>query len=131
MTGRGSPRRLIVSRGGRAVKDSGQADSLGTTTLKAAMIEIPLDAKVLTALERNPYLARRSLRFETMEGRVTLRGVVRSYFQKQMAQEALRHVDGVKEIANELEVATQVPATWPPQRGRRGQPPITASVRSL
>ncbi len=70
------------------------------------MIEIPLDAKVLTALERNPYLARRSLRFETTDGRVTLRGVVRSYFQKQMAQEALRHVDGVEEIANELEVAT-------------------------
>ncbi len=69
------------------------------------MIEIPLDDKVLTALERNPYLARRSLRFETLEGRVTLRGVVRSYFQKQMAQEALRHVDGVQEIANELEVA--------------------------
>jgi len=69
------------------------------------MIEIPLDDRVLTALERNPYLARRSLRFETLEGRVTLRGVVRSYFQKQMAQEALRHVDGVQEIANELEVA--------------------------
>jgi len=79
---------------------------MGTRTLKTAMIEIPLDAKVLTALERNPYLARRCLRFETLEGRVTLRGVVRSYFQKQMAQEALRHVDGVEEIANELEVAT-------------------------
>ncbi len=94
------------------------------------MIEIPLDAKVLTALERNPYLARRSLRFETTEGRVTLRGVVRSYFQKQMAQEALRHVDGVEEIANELEVAVP-PTPRPPQRGRRGQPPITASFRSL
>ena len=69
------------------------------------MIEIPLDDKVLTALERNPYISRQSLRFETFEGRVTLRGVVRSYFQKQMAQEALRHVDGVQEIANELEVA--------------------------
>jgi osmotically-inducible protein OsmY len=30
--------------------------------------------------------------------------MVSSYFQKQMAQEALRHVDGVAEIANELEV---------------------------
>ena len=69
------------------------------------MIEIPLDAKVLTALAQNPYIARRTLRFETFEGRVTLRGVVRSYFQKQMAQEALRHVDGVREITNELEVA--------------------------
>ncbi len=34
-----------------------------------------------------------------------LRGVVRSYFQKQMAQEALRHVEGIEEICNELEVA--------------------------
>ena len=43
-------------------------------------------------------------RFETDAGRVTLRGVVNTYFQKQMAQESLRHVDGVHEIANELEV---------------------------
>jgi osmotically-inducible protein OsmY len=30
--------------------------------------------------------------------------VVRSYFQKQMAQEALKDVDGVDEVLNELEV---------------------------
>jgi osmotically-inducible protein OsmY len=63
-----------------------------------------LSDKVVIALERNPYLARRKLRFETDEGRITLRGVVRSYFQKQMAQEALRDVDGIEEIYNELEV---------------------------
>lgn len=68
------------------------------------MIDMPLDDRVLTALERNPYVGRRSLRFETSDGRVTLRGVVGSYFQKQMAQEAVRHLDGVDEIANELEV---------------------------
>jgi len=67
-------------------------------------IEVRLDDRVLTALERNPYLSGRRLRFEAQEGRVTLRGVVRSYFQKQMAQEALRRVDGVEEIQNELEV---------------------------
>ncbi len=69
------------------------------------MISIPLEDRVLTALERNPHVARRNLRFETSGGRVTLRGVVGSYFQKQMAQEALRYIDGVHEIANELEVA--------------------------
>jgi hypothetical protein len=68
------------------------------------MIDMPLDDRVLTALERNPYLVRRNLRFETSDGRVTLRGVVNTYFQKQMAQESLRNVDGVAEIANELEV---------------------------
>lgn len=66
---------------------------------------MPLDDRVLTALERNPYLMHRNLRFETHQGRVILRGVVNTYFQKQMAQEALRHVEGVAEIANELEVA--------------------------
>jgi osmotically-inducible protein OsmY len=49
-------------------------------------------------------LAGRSLRFETEHGRITLRGVVLSYFQKQMAQEAVRRIDGVQEILNELEV---------------------------
>jgi osmotically-inducible protein OsmY len=68
------------------------------------MIDMPLDDRVLTALERSPYVPRRNLRFETSEGHVTLRGVVDSYFQKQMAQEALRHVDGIDEISNELEV---------------------------
>ncbi len=66
----------------------------------------PLDDKVLSALERNPHVARRHLRFETDCGRVTLRGVVRSYYQKQMAQEVLRRVEGVDEICNELEVTS-------------------------
>ncbi len=70
------------------------------------MIDImPLDDRVLTALERSPYLTNRNLRFETEQGRVTIRGVVSTYFQKQMAQEALRNVEGVAEITNELEVA--------------------------
>jgi osmotically-inducible protein OsmY len=66
---------------------------------------MPLDDRVHVALERNPYLTHRNLRFETEQGRVTLRGVVNTFFQKQMAQEAVRHVDGVDEIANELEVS--------------------------
>ncbi|MBN2578561.1 MAG: BON domain-containing protein [Pirellulales bacterium] len=68
------------------------------------MIDSALDDRVFHALERNPYISDRNLRFETRAGRVTLRGQVGSYFQKQMAQEALRYVDGVSEIANELEV---------------------------
>jgi osmotically-inducible protein OsmY len=68
-------------------------------------IDIPLDDKVLVALERSPHLSGRNLRFETECGRVTLRGVVHTYFQKQMAQEVVRRVDGVDEIRNEVEVA--------------------------
>ena len=67
---------------------------------------IPLGDRVLTALERNPYFSGRNLFFETADGRVVLKGVVRSYFQKQMAQEAVRRLDGVEEISNELQVTT-------------------------
>jgi osmotically-inducible protein OsmY len=73
--------------------------------METTCIELPLNDKVSTALERNPHLHGRTLRFETESGRVTLRGVVRTYFQKQMAQEALRTIEGVDEIYNELEVA--------------------------
>jgi len=72
--------------------------------METAQISIRLEDKVLSAIERNPHVPGRNLRFETESGRVTLRGVVRSYFQKQMAQEALRGVDGIAEIRNELEV---------------------------
>ena len=67
-------------------------------------VPCPLSDRVSRAIEGNPYLARRNLRFETHQGRVVLRGRVASFFQKQMAQEALRTVDGVAEIENELEV---------------------------
>lgn len=69
-------------------------------------LDIPLDDKVLIALEQNPHLARRNLRFEAEQGQVTLRGTVRSYYQKQMAQEVLREIDGICQIHNELEVVT-------------------------
>ena len=68
------------------------------------MSHYPQPDQILTALESNPHLSRRNLRFETNKGRIILRGSVRSYFQKQMAQEALREVDGIDEIYNELEV---------------------------
>ncbi|HEY1603166.1 MAG TPA: BON domain-containing protein [Pirellulales bacterium] len=68
------------------------------------MADAPLAARVTSVLERNPHLPYRTMRCEAAEGRVVLRGVVRSYYQKQMAQEVLKSVDGVNEIENQLEV---------------------------
>jgi len=68
--------------------------------------QTPLVERVVTALERNPYVAGRTLWLKTEQGHVILRGVVGSYFQKQMAQEAVRGIDGVEQISNELEVAS-------------------------
>jgi osmotically-inducible protein OsmY len=56
------------------------------------------------ALTSNPHLFGRKLGFETEAGLVVLKGTVNSFFQKQMAQEAIRRVDGVELIDNQLEV---------------------------
>ena len=63
-----------------------------------------LEDQVQSAIASSPYLSQRKVRFETQDGRVVLRGVVSSYFQKQMAQEALRSLAGVRQIDNLLEV---------------------------
>ena len=65
----------------------------------------PLHDQIQDALKKSPHLLGRNLRIEASEGRVTLKGVVRSYYQKQMAQESLRHMDGVDLIENQLEVS--------------------------
>jgi osmotically-inducible protein OsmY len=64
-----------------------------------------LDDQVHEALELSPYLTRsKGVQFETAQGRITLRGEVDTYYQKQMATEALKKVDGICEIDNQLEV---------------------------
>jgi osmotically-inducible protein OsmY len=64
-----------------------------------------LEDSVTLALQQNPYIAGRKLRFETSAGKVVLHGTVASYFQKQMAQESLRSLAGVEHIENHLEVS--------------------------
>ncbi len=63
-----------------------------------------LEDQVHDAIKNNPYISRRNLSCETKGGRVILRGRVQSYFQKQMAQETVRHIDGIVSIENCLEV---------------------------
>jgi osmotically-inducible protein OsmY len=56
------------------------------------------------AIDSNPYLTGRRVRVETEDGRVVLSGIVGSYYQKQMAQEVLRKIRGVRQIDNRLTV---------------------------
>ena len=65
---------------------------------------ICLEDQIQNIIDRNPYLHRRSLRCEANDGHVVLRGEVRSFFQKQMAQESVRKIDGIVSIQNCLEV---------------------------
>ncbi len=57
-----------------------------------------------TALVASPYVSGQRLRVESRQGHVVVRGRVGSYYQKQMAQEALLRVEGVEAIENQLEV---------------------------
>jgi osmotically-inducible protein OsmY len=60
--------------------------------------------RAVFALEQNPHVPGRRLRLETVGSRVVLQGVVKTFFEKQMAQETLRRVEGVEEVENCLEV---------------------------
>ncbi len=64
-----------------------------------------LTQRASEAVMKAPHLIGQRLRCEAHDGQVTLHGVVSSYFQKQMAQETIRRVDGVTEIHNLLEVS--------------------------
>jgi len=59
---------------------------------------------VQSALARNMYLSGRNLRFEMHADGVVLRGTVRSYYHKQLAQESLKAISGIPRIRNEIEV---------------------------
>ena len=62
---------------------------------------------VQCTLARSSYLAGRNLRVEVARDEVVLTGVVGTYYQKQMAQESIRTIDGVVTIRNELEVISR------------------------
>ena len=61
---------------------------------------------VEAALARSVHLSGRNLRFEVHEDGLVLRGVVRSYYHKQLAQESLKAISGLPQIRNEIEVVT-------------------------
>jgi len=63
-----------------------------------------LPEQLRIAVVQNPHLKQRNVRLEANNGRVTIRGQVNSYFEKQMAQEALRKIQGVTDIENQLDV---------------------------
>ncbi len=74
-------------------------------TMESTLASSALSEQVAGILSRSPYLGRRQVQVETNEGNVRLEGTVSSYYQKQMAQEIVRRVDGVQKVENQLRVA--------------------------
>ncbi len=63
-----------------------------------------LREQIYTTLARSPQFAGRYFRIEMSEDAVVLKGIVRSYYHKQLAQETLRPLTGRLRVQNELQV---------------------------
>lgn len=72
--------------------------------MSTATLHTPLFERIHDALTTSPHLPKQQFRIEAADGCVVLKGSVRSFYQKQMAQEAIRRIDGVERIDNLLEV---------------------------
>lgn len=67
-----------------------------------------LDDQVRCQIQNSSYPELRNIECDCHQGKLTLRGVVGSFFLKQAAQEALVHLPGVDHIDNRLEVVSYV-----------------------
>lgn len=92
----------VSDRRGCLIQSTRTEHSLPLT--RVPMVEKKLEELISLALEQSPYLARRTIRVENQEGEVVLHGTVKSFFQKQMAQETLKGLHGVRSIDNRLHV---------------------------
>lgn len=63
-----------------------------------------LAAAAQDRLQSSAYRGVRSVSCEYHEGVLVLRGRVSSYHQKQLAQEAVKHIAGIREIINAVQV---------------------------
>ncbi|MBX3416945.1 MAG: BON domain-containing protein [Pirellulaceae bacterium] len=67
-----------------------------------------LAQKISLVFVNHPHLQRRHVHFK-MDGedKVTLEGTVASFFEKQLAQEALRSIPAIERIENHLRVVSE------------------------
>ena len=76
------------------------AAALGQTTPVSARIH-ELGRVIEATLSR---VGGRGVRFELHGPEIVVRGIVGTYYQKQLVQESLRTIDGISRIHNEIEV---------------------------
>lgn len=65
-----------------------------------------LSQQAFDAVVCHPHLSQRCVAVQANAGTVRLEGTVHSYFEKQLAQEALRSIEGITAIENQLQVQT-------------------------
>jgi osmotically-inducible protein OsmY len=65
----------------------------------------PVARAATDRLHENPELAGEFISCEYRQGMLVLRGRVPTYYQKRIAQEVVRRMDGVGQLVNEIDVA--------------------------
>jgi galactose mutarotase-like enzyme len=68
------------------------------------MAHSPLLYRLDKALRNHPQLTRQPVFLERQQNQLIVRGTVRSFYHKQVIQEAIRKIDGETEIQNLVEV---------------------------
>ena len=64
-----------------------------------------LSELIEAAWRQIPHLTKNRLSYELAERDLILRGSVPTYYQKQLVQETLRNIEGIRMIRNEIQVA--------------------------
>lgn len=72
--------------------------------MEATQTTAPFLTQVRNVLSDSTYLSEKHLHIEAADGHVRIQGTVGTFFEKQMAQELIRRVDGVERIENQLQV---------------------------
>jgi len=92
---------------------------LSTRQISVAARSIPEEAMVVDAaikeLRSRGYVGLRTLTCEYHEGMLILRGVVSSYFLKQLAREAVHKIEKVNMIVDAVEVVASQPLEQMPR----------------
>lgn len=71
--------------------------------------DVQLRAEVLNELRREPTVDASQIGVAVKDGVVTLTGQVASYRQRHAAEQAIKRIDGVKSVADELDIKLTVP----------------------
>lgn len=120
---------------GTASSASAPADTAAAATSDEAKTDTDrtLNANIRQALSADAMLAgsTKSIQLKTEEGEVTLEGSVFNKDAKEMIEEKVKKVQGVKDVNNELEVASNEAPSSSSSMGSSGSSMGGSSSRSL